>query len=205
MTTSSSAIGNVVQNKALTDMAMGYARSRALCAAARLGVGDALGDEERSVDDLAKSLGANPDSLYRLLRALASFGVVVERSPRQFALTPFGRPLRKDVPDSEWNGIVFWADLLADSWAQLTECVRSGDNAMSVMAREGIASRWSKDPNANSIFHAVMGTSPAERYMPIVRAWDFSNCKTAADLGGGGGSLIIAALNAYPGLQGILV
>ncbi len=35
------------QNAALTEMAMGYFRSRALCAAARSGVADALGDEER--------------------------------------------------------------------------------------------------------------------------------------------------------------
>ncbi len=37
-------IGNVKRNEALTSMAMGYARSRVLCAAAHLGVADALGD-----------------------------------------------------------------------------------------------------------------------------------------------------------------
>jgi ubiquinone/menaquinone biosynthesis C-methylase UbiE len=205
MAGSSAGIGNVAHNKPLIEMAMSYSRSRILCAAARLGVADAMGDQERSVDELAVACGAQPASLYRLLRALASLGVVAERAPRRFALTAMGQPLRQDVPHSQWAGVVFWADLLADMWSQLTECVRTGENAHSVMAREGVASRWSKDPNANDIFRAVMGTSPAEAYMPIARAWDFSKYSSVADLGGGGGALIAAVLEAFPKLQGMLV
>jgi ubiquinone/menaquinone biosynthesis C-methylase UbiE len=206
---SSAGVGNVAHNKPLIEMAMSYSRSRILCAAARLGVADALGDQERSVDELAAACGAQPASLYRLLRALASIGVVAERTPRRFVLTVMGQPLRKDedndVPNSQWAGVVFWADLLADMWWQLTECVRTGENAHSVMAREGIKSRWSQDPNANAVFRAVMGTAPAEDYMSIARAWDFSRYSTAADLGGGGGALIAAVLEAFPNLQGMLV
>lgn len=190
---------------ALTEMAMGYARSRMLAAAARLGVADALGDETRSVDELASSCGAQPASLYRLLRALASFGVVAETAPRQFVLMPLGAPLRKDAPHSEWAAVVFWADLLADSWSYLTECVRSGENAAAIMQRQGVASLWSKDPDANAIFGAVMGTAPVEDYMPIARAWDFSRYHAIADLGGGGGALLAAILTAYPNLRGMLV
>jgi hypothetical protein len=50
-----------------------------------------------------------------------------------------------------------------------------------------------------------MGTAPAEDYMPIVRAWEFSNCKTVADLGGGGGALLAAVLHTFPTLCGMLV
>jgi hypothetical protein len=205
MAASSGAIGNVAQNKALTEMAMGYARSRVLCAAARLGVADALGDGERSVAELAASCGAQPAALHRLLRALASFGIVAENSPEHFVLTDLGDPLRKDSRNSEWAAVVFWADLLADSWAQLTECVRTGETGMQVMERQGVVSRWSKDPNASAIFRAVMGTAPAEDYMPIARAWDFSPYRTVADLAGGGGALISAVLKAYPGVRGVLV
>ena len=205
MAGTSAGIGNVLQNKALTEMAMGYSRSRVLCAAARLGIADALGEDERSLDEIAIACGAQPGSLYRLLRALASFGVVAERAPERFALTPFGMPLRKGVPNSEWNAIVFWADLLADSWVQLTECVRTGDKAQVVMERAGITPRWAAAPDGSEIFRAVMGTAPAEDYMPIARAWDFSKYHTVADLGGGGGSLIAAVLEAYPNVEGMLV
>lgn len=205
MPESAAGIGNVAKNRALTEMAMGYSRSRALCAAARLGVADALGDCERSLDELAAACSAHPASLYRLLRALASVGVVAERAPGRFVLTPLGRPLRKDAADSQWAGIIFWADLLADSWSHLTECVRTGESAFRITEREGTPTLWSKDPNADAIFRAVMGTSPAEDYMPIARAWDFSHCRTVADLGGGGGALIAAVLAAFPGVRGMLV
>ena len=94
MAQASSGIGNVTPNAELVQMAMSYARSRMLCAAARLGVADALGDEVRSADDLAETCQADVDALYRLLRALASIGVTEELTPRYFRLTPNRRYVR---------------------------------------------------------------------------------------------------------------
>ncbi len=186
-------------------MAKGYARSRALCAAARLGIADALGDSQATVQQLATACHADPGALHRLLRALASFGIVSETAAGTFALTALGAPLRQTAPDSAWAAVVFWADLLADQWSCLTECVRTGRNAAEIMKQEGIVSRWSKDPDASAIFRAVMGTAPAEDYMPLARAWNFADRHIVADLGGGGGSLILALLETYPNLRGMLV
>jgi O-methyltransferase domain len=197
-------IGNVTTNTALVEMAMAYSRSRILCAAARLGIADALGDEVRSVGLMAKNCQADADALYRLLRALASIGVTEETAPEHFRLTPFGRPLRRDVPQSVWASVIFWADLLADDWSLLTDCVRIGKPASQVRDPK-MPSRWSQDAQAHSIFCAVMGTAPAEDYAPIAEAWDFSRAKVVADLGGGGGSLILAVLGLNPHLRGMLV
>lgn len=200
----SAAIGNAAKNDTLTEMAMGYFRSRALSAAARLCVADALGDDERSVEQLAIACEADPAALHRLLRALASFGVVAETKPASFVLTPFGQPLRKDHPRSEWPQVVFWADLLADNWAYLTECIRTGDTAARARP-EGVPSRWSQAPDSMAIFRSVFGTGLSESYLPIVRAWDFSKYRVIADLGGGGGALISAILKACTNVSGMLV
>ena len=199
-----SGIGNVTPNPGLLEMAMAYCRSRVLCAAARLGVADALGDEVRSVVFLAEKCQADATALYRLLRALASIGVTEETTPEHFRLTPFGNPLRRDVPQSTWPAVIFWADLLADDWSLLTDCVRTGEPASQVRDPK-IPSRWSQVAEASSIFRAVMGTAPAQDYAPIARAWDFSAAKVVADLGGGGGSLILAVLEEYPQVRGMLV
>ena len=204
MTQPNSGIGNVTTNTGLVEMAMAYSRSRVLCAAARLGVADALGDEVRSVGFLAEQCHADATALYRLLRALASIGVTEETTPEHFRLTSFGQPLRRDVPESVWAAVIFWADLLADDWSLLTECVRTGKPASQVRDPK-IPSRWSQDPEANSIFRAVMGTAPAEDYAPIAASWDFSRAKVVADLGGGGGSLILAVLGLNPQVRGMLV
>ena len=204
MAQANSGIGNVTPNKGLVEMAMAYSRSRVLCAAARLGVADALGDEVRSVGFLAEKCEANADALYRLLRALASIGVTEETTPEHFRLAPFGKSLRKDVPQSAWPAVIFWADLLADEWSLLTDCVRTGKPASQVRDPK-IPSRWSQDAEADSIFRAVMGTAPTENYAPIAEAWDFSRAKVVADLGGGGGSLILAVLGLNAHLRGMLV
>jgi len=199
-----SGIGNVTTNTGLVEMAMAYSRSRVLCAAARLGVADALGDEVRSVGVLAEKCHADAGALYRLLRALASMGVTEETTPEHFRLTDFGKPLQRDAPQSVWPAVIFWADLLADSWSLLTDCVRTGLPASQVRDPK-IPSRWSQDPEAGAVFRAVMGTAPAEDYAPIAAAWDFSRAKVVADLGGGGGSLILAVLGLNPHLRGMLV
>jgi hypothetical protein len=200
-----SAIGNVTANTQLVDMAMSYSRSCILCAAARLGIADALGDDERTVEEVAQICNADADSLYRLLRALAVLGITTESAPRRFALTTFGQPLRKDTPNSVWASVVFWSDLLADSWSHLTECIRTGSTAMQIMQQQGITSRWVTATDASDIFRAVMGTAPAEDYLPIAKQWNFASRHVVADLGGGGGSLLAAILSTNAQLHGMLV
>jgi hypothetical protein len=204
MAQSNGGIGNVTLNAGLVEMAMAYSRSRVLCAAANLGVADALGDEVRGVDFLAEKCQADADALYRLLRALAGIGVTEETTPEHFRLTPFGKPLRKDVPGSVWAAVIFWADLIADEWSLLTDCVRTGKNGFQVRDPK-IPSRWAQVPDSSSIFRAVMGTAAVEEYAPIAEAWDFSRARMVADLGGGGGSLILAVLELNPHLRGMLV
>src|SRR5262245_11810303 len=190
-------------NMKLVEIAVAYQRSRVLCAAARLGVADALKEGERSVQEIAGSCAAEPASLHRLLRTLAAMGVVTQSEPDRFVLTELGEPLIKDLPSSVWPAVIFWADWLADNWASLTECVRTGKSAASL--RPEIMKRWQEDPEGPEIFPTVMGTSPAESYQPIARSWDFSNARVVADLGGGGGAMIEAILATYPRVRGMLV
>lgn len=192
-------------HETLVEIAQGYFRSSVVRAAARLGIADAIAAGKHEVGEMAAACGADAESLYRLLRALAAMGVTAETKAGSFNLTPFGEPLRKDAPHSMWHQVVFWSDLLADNWSYLTECVQTGKTAAQLMAAEGVRSRWSKDPHADAVFRAVMGTAPVEDYMPIVRSWDFSAAQVIADLGGGGGALLSAILATHPHVKGMLV
>src|SRR5215831_4740294 len=187
----------------LVEIAMAYQRSRVLCAAARLGVADALEKGERTVQEIAGSCAADVATLHRLLRTLAAMGVVAQAQRDTFVLTEFGEKLRKDAVNSAWPAVIFWADLLADNWSSLTECVRTGESAASL--RPEIMKRWQEEPERAAIFRAVMGTSPAESYLPVARAWDFSDAHLVADLGGGGGAMIEAILETFPKVRGMLV
>ena len=97
--------------------------------------------------------------------------------------------------------------MLADSWTYLADCVRAGDKEGATLARgrDGVKSRWSLEPNAQTIFHTVFAEPTAENMVPLVLAHDFSRYRVVADLGGGGGGLLAAILTANPQVRGILV
>jgi hypothetical protein len=190
-------------NMELVEVAMAYQRSRVLSAAARLGVADALKGGERSVQELSGSCQADPAALHRLLRTLAAMGIVAQVQSDRFVLAEQGKHLVKNSANSAWPAVIFWADLLADNWSSLTECVRTGKSAASL--RPEIMKRWRDDPEGSAIFRAVMGTSPPESYQPIAWAWDFFTAKVVAGLGGGGGALIEAVVATYPEVRGMLV
>jgi hypothetical protein len=186
-------------------MAMGYMRGKVLAAAVRLGLADALA-KPLTAAALPDATGCDPAALERLVRGLESVGVV--RADRGLlTLTDLGARLRRDAPDSAWASVVFWADLLADSWTYLDEVVRTGRHEAVAKAQErnGSPSRWSFEPDPVGIFNRVFAELDAEANRHFVRIHDFSRCAVVADLGGGGGGLLEAVLLAHPGMRGILV
>jgi DNA-binding IclR family transcriptional regulator len=68
--------------------------------AAQLGIADLLASGPRSIADLSAATGADAQSLYRVLRALASRGLFREGGDSRFALTPLADPLRQDATHS---------------------------------------------------------------------------------------------------------
>jgi hypothetical protein len=56
----------------------------AVATLAQLGVPDLLEDGPKSAEELAPQIKANPDALYRLMRATASVGVLRESPDRKF-------------------------------------------------------------------------------------------------------------------------
>ena len=76
--------------------------------AATLGIADLLKEGPRSVEELAKATSTHADSLYRLLRSLASIGIFAETEHNRFTLTPLAQCLRSDAPDSMRSAARMW-------------------------------------------------------------------------------------------------
>src|SRR5689334_1896085 len=74
--------------------------SQAIGVTARFGLADLLADGPKTPEELAEKCGADPRSLYRILRATASVGVFAEDDQGRFGLTPVAETLRSDVPGS---------------------------------------------------------------------------------------------------------
>ncbi|HXG76249.1 MAG TPA: methyltransferase [Gaiellaceae bacterium] len=190
---------------ALRKLVNGYQASQAIHVAATLGIADLLAEGPRTSDDLAAETGAHPDALYRLLRALAGVGIFREEEDRRFALTDLGAPLRSDAPDS----IADWARFVGrryyrDAWSSLLDSVRTGENAFRLTHGVGVWEYRAMRPEESEIFDRAMAANSRRDIQAVLAAFDLSRFQTLADVGGGNGALLRAALERYEHLRGIL-
>ena len=84
----------------LVQMAMAFWTSRILYVAAKLRLVDHLSKGRKSADALAGPTGTHAPSLYRVMRTLASLGILTEDKTHEFALTPLGEALKSGAPGS---------------------------------------------------------------------------------------------------------
>ncbi|MEM4414132.1 MAG: methyltransferase dimerization domain-containing protein, partial [Candidatus Caldarchaeum sp.] len=77
-------------HQSVMDIVFGRWRSQILYAGVKLGIFDTLGAIPKRADEVASELNLNRSHAYRLLRALASLGVLSENPNRSFSLTPSG-------------------------------------------------------------------------------------------------------------------
>jgi hypothetical protein len=103
---------------------------QALHVAAALDLADRLADGPRSADEVASETGADPTSLYRLMRMLTGLGVLSEEADGQFALAPLGATLRSDVANSVRDWALFvGAPEMWEVWAGLHGSVMTREAA----------------------------------------------------------------------------
>jgi O-methyltransferase domain/Dimerisation domain len=184
----------------------GFRVSQVLHVVAALGIADLLADGPRSSDELAAAADANPDALYRVLRAAASVGVLHEDDARGFALTPMGQGLRADAPGSiaGWAAHVgrsyFW-----NAWGNLMHTVRTGENAFENLHGVDAWTYRAEHPEESAIFDTAMRAITRPVNAALLDAYDFGRFRTLADVGGGNGTLLAGLLAAHPKLEGVLL
>jgi hypothetical protein len=178
--------------------------SQALHAAAVLKIPDALGTGTLGSADVARAVGAPPDQVHRLLRALVVLEVATE-TDAGFALTPMGAYLREDAPDSMRNWAILWGrPAIWSAWGRLADAVRTGQTAPQLIAGLGTFEWVAQDPEGADIFNRSMQELTLRVSRAIAQAFDFSAFRTVVDVGGGHGALLPALLHANPGLRGLV-
>ncbi len=182
-----------------------YQLSQAIHVAAVLGIADLLADGPRSSDELAKATGTSPRALYRLLRALAAFGLFHEDDDRRFSLTELGDALRSDAPES----VAGWAAFVGrrnirEAWSALEESIRTGENAFKLEHGINVWEYRAQNPEESEIFDRAMASSSHLVIRSLIDAYDFGRFGTIVDVGGGNGTLLRALLEEYPQLTGVL-
>ena len=195
----------VADGSAIRQLLVGTRLAQSISVAASLGVADALANGPRSIEDVAVELDADAASLYRLLRALAAAGVLVEGDDRSFSLTDLGTPLRSDVDGSVRDqAINFGRPHALAAWGNLEHSIRTGENAFAALHGEDDWTWRTRDATENAIFNRAMASVSRPVGPALAAAYDFSSARIVADIGGGTGTLLTAVLGAHPDLRGIV-
>lgn len=179
--------------------------SRALYAFAKLGIADLLGDGAIRSEALAAAAGVNPKALYRLLRTLSTADVVFESEDHRFSLGPLGEALRSDAPGSMRAWTIFSGEpYYLQAWEEIVHSIRTGQPAWEHVHRMSIFEYFGKYAEAGAVFDQAMTSLSAGEAPAIVAAYDFSDIRKLADIGGGQGLLLTTILKSHPGMAGVL-
>ena len=181
----------------LWDALRGALVTRALGIVSDLGIPQKLADGPRPVAELAEETGADPDTLHRLLRALASDGIFAEVEPGVFRNTDVSEQLLED-------GWAAFAHFFGGVWHQAVGSLdASGKAAWPQLHDTDFWSWLAAHPAERALFDISMEQGKSQRAERFDRV-DWREGETVVDVGGGNGSLLAALLERQPGLNGIV-
>ena len=179
--------------------------SRAVGVFAKLGVADLLESGPKTAEELARATDTHAPSLFRVLRALASAGIVKAESEGRFALTPLSQTLVTNAPGSlRWFVTSELGQEHYPAWGNLMHSVKTGEIAFDDFFGMDIWQYFKKNPEDGAVFNDSMSGVTAAANEAILSVYDFSQFNKLIDIGGGHGGLITSILKKNPNLKGLL-
>lgn len=204
MTTSTPENYAVSPQAVLLGLASAFAISRAIQLAADLGIADRVGLAGSTIEELAGATATHPQSLYRLLRMLASHGIFVEDEAGRFHLNELSEPLRSDAPGSVRDTIRIVDQGIWSAWGELGHSLATGQPAFDAAFGTGFFAYHDTNPVANERFARGMAQLSSTEDPVVPQCYDFSPFDQIVDVGGGRGGLLAEILKAYPQAHGVL-
>lgn len=188
----------------MSRMIGGACVSQMIYAAAKLDLATKLSAGPRTPRQLAEETDTHPQSLYRLLRALASVGIFAEGSDGAFSLTAAAEELRSDVPASQHAMAVMMGEEHYRAYGELLYSVQTGRPAFDKVYGKPVFEYLAEHPDQARTFDAAMTSIHGRETRAMIDAYDFSTIGVLMDVGGGNGSMLTDVLKANPRLHGIL-
>ena len=136
--------------------------------------------------------------------ALASLGVFEEDASARFSLTPLANYLRKDVEGSQWAFAMLAGEEFSRAWGDLLYSVQTGKSAFTKAFGKPIFDYLGDHPEKARLFDAAMTSVHGRESQAMLDAYDLSDVGTFVDVGGGNGKTLMAVLNHYPKMKGVL-
>jgi 2,7-dihydroxy-5-methyl-1-naphthoate 7-O-methyltransferase len=179
----------------------------ALRAAASLGLADLIVQSCDSAESLAAATGSNLDAMRRLMRYLCIRNVFAGSDDGRYGLTDFsvflldGHPsgLRRTLDTTGYAGRVDRAI------AELPGVIRTGQPAYPQLFGHSVYADLDADPAIAASFDMMRAEHSAGFAAEVAPHLPFDGLECVVDVGGGTGTLLVAVLERFPALRGVLV
>ena len=187
----------------LLGMITSYWTAQAIHVAAKLKLADLVKSGPKTAAELATATKTHPQSLYRLLRALASVEIFSETADGKFSITPIAECLL-DQPGSQWEVAMMMGEEHYRSWGDLLYSVQTGKPAFDHIFGKPVFDFLSEHAEQARIFDAAMSGFHGPETQAMIDAFDYTGINTLVDIGGGNGTVLKAVLGKHPAMKGIL-
>lgn len=179
--------------------------AKAAGTAASLRIPDVLAQGPKTADEVARAIGANPAAVYRLMRGIASVGVLAATPDGKFGLTPVGEILRSDVPGSMRSAIV--AEMAPGHWlpwGDLEHAVMTGQPSAPKALGMDIWEYYKKNAEEGFLFAEAMSGISTMALHAVLEAYSFAGATKVVDVGGSHGAFVAAVLQREKSASGVL-
>ncbi len=188
-------------------MAMGLWVSKTIADVSKLGVPDVLKKHGAltAAEMVAKGIGANADALERAMRACATLGIVTETADGHFGPTDLSNVLASDTPGSVKGIVELFCGPAYKMWGRLFEAIQTGKpQAVGALGAE-FWDYLQANPQELETFAEAMKSNSHASLVGVLEHCDFSETRKLVDVAGGFGHMVIALLEKYPTLYGVLL
>jgi hypothetical protein len=173
--------------------------------AAKLGLADKLAEGPKSAAELASSLALHAPSLHRLMRTMASLGLLTEGERLRFSLTMLGEALKSDAPGAARSTLLMTgSSWVASGFANILHSLQTGRTGFENAHGMPFFDYLAQHPEEASVFTGAMVGLHGAEPPAVAAAYDFSMFQTVVDVGGASGNMLTAILAGHPKPRGVL-
>ena len=188
------------------EMIESFRRSKAMFAAVSLGIFDVLERAPANLTTLATELRVQPEPLERLLDACVGLKLL-RRNGAVYENEPLASTYLCRTSERALTGYILYSnDVLFPLWSHLEDAVREGTPRwkQAFDIEGGIFDHFFRTDEAKQTFIQGMHGVGLLSSPKVVEAFDLSQFRRLADLGGATGHLAVAACERYPHLHAIV-